>query len=431
MTSLRRAFPRFAMSTLLTSYLMSSQTAFADDAAAIRDHINRGNALLARKQFQEAISEYEAVLQIQPDYPIAKSNIALTHNNWGILLYSQHKYAEAKEQWETALKLNPRDGHVVRNLKIVEAALARNPQPEQTTPTNPKPSGPQDWNPFDESLDNIPKKNTNAASDTPPAAVASPSGSPSSGTVAATVSTANSSAATAKNETTSQPSGPVIILGGASSAQTSNGTGSTTDSGSRDAGTLSHAQSSTRNSPPVTSEDPFSSPSTEPTPPSNKPNFNTVDSSTNSVRIVGGTSGGATIVGGSTVSGGGKSFTPSTTTNTKPPSFVPAKVPQKPAGGSTPMSWPGADEEHAPMTEKPTRTPSSTKVNKHHEQTAQDDSLNVESLLEEIEIKLYGKVSKNQPILKRIEKLEVDTLGKKKSGPVAGRLKELKETYGL
>ncbi|MBX3153827.1 tetratricopeptide repeat protein [Candidatus Obscuribacterales bacterium] len=409
---------------------MSFQTAFADDAAAIRDHINRGNALLARKQFQEAISEYEAVLQIQPDYPIAKSNIALTHNNWGILLYSQHKYAEAKEQWETALKLNPRDGHVVRNLKIVEAALARNPQPEQTTPTNPKPSGPQDWNPFDESLDNIPKKNTNAASDTPPAAVASPSGSPSSGTAAATVSTANSSAATAKNETTSQPSGPVIILGGASSVQTSNGTENTTESGSRDAGTMPRAQSTT-NSSPVTSEDPFSSPSTEPTPPSNKPNFNTVDSSTNSVRIVGGTSGGATIVGGSTVSGGGKSFTPSTTTNTTPPSFVPAKVPPKPAGGSTPMSWPGADEEHAPMIGKPARTPNSTKIDKHHERTAQDDSLNVESLLEEIEIKLYGKVSKNQPILKRIEKLEVDTLGKKKSGPIADRLKELKETYGL
>ncbi len=83
------------------------------------------------------------------------------------------------------------------------------------------------------------------------------------------------------------------------------------------------------------------------------------------------------------------------------------------------------------MIGRPARTPNSTKIDKHHEQTAQDDSLNVESLLEEIEIKLYGKVSKNQPILKRIEKLEVDTLGKKKSGPIADRLKELKETYGL
>jgi hypothetical protein len=96
------------------------------------------------------------------------------------------------------------------------------------------------------------------------------------------------------------------------------------------------------------------------------------------------------------------------------------------------MSWPGGNDERAPMLGKPNRDPNFLENNNRQEEPPpQDDSLNVENLLEQIEVKLYGKVSKNQPVLKRIEKLEVDTLGKKRSGPVAGRLKELKETYGL
>lgn len=95
------------------------------------------------------------------------------------------------------------------------------------------------------------------------------------------------------------------------------------------------------------------------------------------------------------------------------------------------MSWPGADEEHAPMTGKSTKTPGFLKSGDDEASDPANDANNVESLLEQIENKVYGKVTKNQPILKRIEKLEVDTLGKKKPGSVAERLKELKETYGL
>jgi Tfp pilus assembly protein PilF len=411
---------------------MNFEAAHADETAEIRDRINRGNALLARRQFQEAIAEYEAVLDIQPGYSIAKSNIALTHNNWGIFLYSQRKYAEAKEHWETALKLNPRDGHVIRNLKIVENAMAKDPQPQQTQP-NPKPKSPQDWNPFDESLDNIQKKETNAGSDAPPAAVASPTVNSTNGTSAASTANRNAAPSAVSNTSTNQTSGPIIILGGTSPSNPPPGSGTATTSRSGGASTVSPPQTnSTRNASPVSSEDPFSSPSSEPSPPSSRPDFNTVESSPNSVRIVGGTSGGATIVGGSTVSGGGKTFTPATTITTSPPSFVPAKVPPAPVGGSTPMSWPGGNDERAPMLGKPNRDPNFLENNNRQEEPPpQDDSLNVENLLEQIEVKLYGKVSKNQPVLKRIEKLEVDTLGKKRSGPVAGRLKELKETYGL
>lgn len=432
MTSFQRGFPGFLLSALLTSYISNPVAAFANDNASIRDHIIRGNALLARRQFQDAISEYEAVLQLQPDYPVAKSNIALTHNNWGIFLYSQRKYAEAKEHWETSLKLNPRDGNVVRNLKIAENALARNPQSPQQN-SNPKPTGPQDWNPFDESLDKIPKKPvSSASSDSPPNMVATPSHTPHSNSASSGASFAGSSGSgsgssvgasgSSAGGNASAPSSPIVILGGTS--------GSSSSVGSVSEGSQKSTQTSARSSVSVTAEDPFSSPSSEPTPPSGTPNFNTVESTPTSVRIVGGTSGGASIVGGSTVSGSGKSFTPNTTSSTAPPTFVPAKLPSKPAGGSVPMSWPGADEERAPMTGRSTKSPSFLKNNEDAPEV-QNDSNNVEGLLEQIETKVYGKATKNQPILKRIEKLEVDTLGRKKSGPVADRLKELKETYGL
>ena len=437
MTSPRRAFSRFSIAAILTSFILSTGVASAEDNAAIRDHINRGNTLLARRQFQDAIAEYEAVLQLQPDYPIAKSNIALTHNNWGIFLYSQRKYAEAKEHWETSLKLNPRDGNVIRNLKIAETALARNPQMMQQG-SNSRPTGPQDWNPFDESLDKVPKKPATAATTEPAPNVVSNTSSASGRSGPGSSVAIGASAASGLGATSTSTKPGSSLASSASKTDATIGSVSPTTSASSSDGANTEQSSGavvilngTKNSAAVTSVDPFSSPSSEPTPPQATPNFNTVSKEPTAVRIVGGTSGGASIVGGSTVSGGGKSFTPSSAADTTPPPFVPAKLPPKPSGGSVPMSWPGADEEHAPMTGKSTKTPGFLKSGDDEASDPANDANNVESLLEQIENKVYGKVTKNQPILKRIEKLEVDTLGKKKPGSVAERLKELKETYGL
>jgi len=55
----------------------------------------------------------------------------------------------------------------------------------------------------------------------------------------------------------------------------------------------------------------------------------------------------------------------------------------------------------------------------------------VEDTLSQLEEQVFGKKRENLPILKRLEQLEIDTMGKKKSGNVKTRLKNLTKTYGL
>jgi len=392
MTSHRRAFPAFLLATFSSTLIGLLTPAFADDAAAIRDHVNRGNVLLSRRQFQEAINEYEEVLKLDPNYSIAKNNIALTHNNWGIYLYSMRKYAEAKEHWETSLKLNPRDGNVVRNLKIVENQLLRNPPPAAPD-NNPKPTGPQDWSPFDESLDKIPKNSkANSGQEAPPTTPPPP-----------TVTVPGQQQAQLD---TSNTSGPVVILGSSSgsSSATTNSVGSNSTVGNTGGFNVVNQ-----------------------TPPANS----------GTIRILGGNSGGASIIGSgaapsaNAIQTTGTAYSNITTGNTTGTVRVPVGSSPKSSGGSVPMSWPGA-EDNTDEGETPSflKRAEDNKPEANSTESA-DSSANIEEQLAKIENKVYGKVSKNMPILKRIEKLEVDTMGKKKSGSVADRLKELKDTYGI
>lgn len=81
----------------------------------------------------------------------------------------------------------------------------------------------------------------------------------------------------------------------------------------------------------------------------------------------------------------------------------------------------GADSDDSNSTSKSTAA-----------ETSSDDSpATVNKILTEIEKKVYGKTSENLPILKRLERIEVDTLGKKVTGSINDRLNKLKETYGL
>jgi hypothetical protein len=91
----------------------------------LRDHIYRGNSLLQRRDYEGAIAEYEQALEIDPMSSTAKENIVLSHNNWGIDLFRQKKYDEAKEQWSTALKLNPYDRNACNNLNVLKTTLAK------------------------------------------------------------------------------------------------------------------------------------------------------------------------------------------------------------------------------------------------------------------------------------------------------------------
>jgi hypothetical protein len=93
--------------------------------AALHDHVARGNALMARRQYGPAIDEYQKCFEIDPNNQVAKGNIALAHNNWGILYFSQKKYDEANAEWQQSLKIQPNQVSARRNLQILQATLDR------------------------------------------------------------------------------------------------------------------------------------------------------------------------------------------------------------------------------------------------------------------------------------------------------------------
>lgn len=56
---------------------------------------------------------------------------------------------------------------------------------------------------------------------------------------------------------------------------------------------------------------------------------------------------------------------------------------------------------------------------------------NIEDSLGQIEQKIYGRKQDSLPIMKRLEKLEIDTHGKTKSGTIKERIDTLRKSYGF
>ncbi len=465
MTSHLSRFQRIATAILLTSSFNMIQPASADTATDIRDHNNRGNMLLARRLFQDAITEYETVLQIDPSHAIAKGNLALAHNEWGIWFYRARKYKEAKDQWDIAAKLNPNDQNVKRNLRLLDNVRIASPA-AAAADAPPKPTGPQDWNPFDESLEKIPVKKPLSNAATTPPSNALVSGSTSAAATPGTGSNTPGGATSASTSTTQKggvSSGATIISGGNTGESpfgtvdeaSITGSAKSTSSGNAggavilsNTGSTSSGNSGTSASPPkgdtgLTSD------------------VAVADAPANSVRIIGGSSGAASIIiggsspasssgispYGSTVSGGGGTANVFQTAGTpKPPvatttsGNAPIRFTPRSTGGSVPMSWPGGVDSPAGADSGNKKSPNflsksdgdeSDSKQKDDDTKGEDTASTVDDVLAKIENKVYGKVSKNMPILKRIERLEVETMGKKKSGSISDRLKELKETYGF
>ncbi len=106
----------------------------------LKQIIERGNTLMARQLFKEALAQYEKCLSIDPGNATAKGNIVLLHNNWGIYYFRHNQYQDAQAEWQTALRLNPNDNKAKTNMLILKRELNRlgielsNQLPEKQTP---------------------------------------------------------------------------------------------------------------------------------------------------------------------------------------------------------------------------------------------------------------------------------------------------------
>lgn len=110
----------FLCASILFSPPICAQEA---DTAALREHVNRGNQLMARRQFAAAQSEYEAAKKIDPSNQIVKHNLAELFNNWGVTYFRQKSYGEAIAQFQKCLAVMPGHGNAKYNIQLCRRAM--------------------------------------------------------------------------------------------------------------------------------------------------------------------------------------------------------------------------------------------------------------------------------------------------------------------
>ncbi len=302
-----------------------------NDALNVREHIYKGNSLMQRHDYEGAIAEYEQALLIDSTSTTAKDNIVLTHNNWGIDLFHQKKYDEAREQWNTALKLNPYDRNAKNNLNVLRVQMTKLGLPPNGPATNPAGKAASD-------------------DDAKSGGAVLPKG-----------------AQTAKEDTTPVPN--AVIIGRPLSTSTQASFSGTTESlpASSTAGSGSGAAGTSGSSGPVVIMKP------------------------------------ATSSSSSSFSG----FSNPPTSSNVPSAF--SAQPSKASGAQAiNMSAPAASNTSSSL-----------------------NSSNIEDKLAALENKVYGRSSKEVPILQRLERLERDTSSRPSLGSISDRVQTLIKTYGL
>ncbi|MFN8550237.1 MAG: tetratricopeptide repeat protein [Candidatus Obscuribacterales bacterium] len=403
--------PRFNLTNLslaLSLMLINSGSSLAQvsasDAAIVREHVNKGNVHMARGQWEQAIDEYEQALDADPGSMVAKENLVLVHNNWGIFLFQRHKYEEAKAQWEEALKMNPYDRNAKNNLSVLKSTLAR---------INAAPKPPV--KPPAETKDGIVVKGTPAGAgsaetkDDPPADASSgpkmlntskqePPGSAGSGPkVLNAIKQEESSGPKVLNQAKSadiapaaEPSGGVVIM------QSGNQALSVPDVPAPPAVPPQAPEPPQVSAPPaIDMSSPYSfvdTPAAKATAESSSPYGLPANMSTSGSR--------------------------------QPRPYIAPQATPTPARPNNAWTVPASVSGITESTSNAATTSTAAT-------SESDSSANLEEQLEAIEMKLTGKKQKNMPILKRIEKLETSISGKSSSGSLQERIEALRKSCGL
>ena len=110
---------------VLLGFASKSSSPHQEALAEARGHANRGVALLEQFRFTEAATEFEAVVELEPDSVPGLVNL-------GIAYFNERDFDRAREVFERAKALDPDDIHVHYNLGLIfkligdteEAALA-------------------------------------------------------------------------------------------------------------------------------------------------------------------------------------------------------------------------------------------------------------------------------------------------------------------
>ncbi|MBS2002919.1 MAG: tetratricopeptide repeat protein, partial [Cyanobacteria bacterium SZAS LIN-5] len=99
--------------------------AWADSSQVIGLN-NDGVKALNSNNYQLAIQKFEAALKLDPNYKLARDNLAIAHNNYGLQL--RNNPAEALKQFHQALYLNQTNVTTMQNVEGIIRMMGKDPK---------------------------------------------------------------------------------------------------------------------------------------------------------------------------------------------------------------------------------------------------------------------------------------------------------------
>lgn len=365
---------------------------------------------MAAKQFQAALAEYEAAKNIDPANSVIKHNIAECYNNWGISYFRQKHYSDAVAQFQKCLAILPNHGHARYNMTLCKRAMeaegisdepAADDKPEPKGKSEEKEKPKEDLSPKVTVSDAGGSGNSSAdISYGTKTLFGSMSGSTSakfvSGSTAFPVYSASPSAVNSAVVSsipkvpnpptasgTRSPDGSLQIIppGKASSHADVFSAGSVSDDGNATSSNSGEAKSVTTNST------------------------------------------GTNLTSSGSLSGGAGTSTTQSTLNsaeqTAQAAVANSLFPTLAGTNSGATTIPGSGPQIAATTQ------SSQTVSSYDGPAGAVPTL--EDRVSTLELKVYGKKHDDQPLMKRIEQLETDFIGKVRQGPMSDRIDYLKQ----
>jgi len=101
---------RRAVACISLVIVLAAPIAASNPRSEARDQVEFGIAVAMKGLWKEAIYRWERAVQIDPTY-------AAAHNNLAVAYEQQGQFAKAKDAYEAALKLDPKNAYIKQNLE--------------------------------------------------------------------------------------------------------------------------------------------------------------------------------------------------------------------------------------------------------------------------------------------------------------------------
>lgn len=342
-------------------------------------HVNQGNRLMAAKQYQAAMAEYNAAKAIDPANPIIKRNIAECFNNMGIMLFRKHMYGDAIGRFEQCLKIMPQHQNARRNIMLCQQRM----EIEGIYDPPPEPDNGME-NPAESKKEEPAFKAANDNADT--GKIISDGGG------AVTVSAG----------------GKMYISGSQLFPNYSKQSNAVT---TKIAATVPQPPAQQNPAQPVSAENSRKQAAAAEPPAQSK-----TDQSA------------SPLPNAASWPPSGQAFSPSNSAASTATTNSTASAPEAPSNQAAPVNTDTATAAAASnaVANSASRTaaPSPTQAS---EATGSANGLSLEQKIEALELKLYGKKNSQLPLMKRIEELEMEHFGETKSGTSFDRVENLRK----